>query len=55
MEGIEKALSIPGVSVHIYGKKEARPWRKMGHINVIGNSLKECLEKASRARKAIKI
>lgn len=34
ISGLEKALSLPGVSVHIYGKKETRPERKMGHITV---------------------
>ena len=51
--GIEKALAIPGVSLHIYGKKESRPNRKMGHITVIGNNIDECLEKANKARKMI--
>lgn len=50
-KGIEKALKIPGVSVHIYGKKESRPGRKMGHITVVGNSTSECLKKAEQARK----
>ena len=49
-KGIENALKIPGVSLHIYGKKESRPQRKMGHITVIGNNVKECLEKANKAR-----
>src|SRR3989344_1169737 len=53
--GIEKALGIENVSVHIYGKKESRPQRKMGHITVIGNSIDECLKKANQARKALTI
>ena len=48
--GIEKALAIPGVSLHIYGKKESRPNRKMGHITVAGDSIEECLRKANKAR-----
>lgn len=53
--GIEKALQIEDVSIHIYGKKESRPQRKMGHITVVGNTVQECLKKAERARKAIVI
>lgn len=53
--GIEKALKIPGVSIHIYGKKKSRPQRKMGHITVIGNNINESLQKANRARKMISI
>lgn len=51
--GIEKALKIPGVSLHIYGKRESRPQRKMGHITVVGDSIDECLKKANKARKLI--
>jgi 5-(carboxyamino)imidazole ribonucleotide synthase len=29
--------------LHLYGKKEARPGRKMGHINILENSIEECL------------
>ncbi len=54
-EGLEKALALEGVSVHIYGKHESRPGRKMGHITVVGNSVNECLRKANRARKALTI
>src|SRR5882757_7896687 len=32
------ALAIPGVSVHLYGKLECRPGRKMGHITIIADS-----------------
>lgn len=53
--GIEKVLEIPGVSLHIYGKKIARPNRKMGHITVSGNSIAWCLKKANQARKMLVI
>jgi 5-(carboxyamino)imidazole ribonucleotide synthase len=53
--GIDKALGIENVSVHIYGKKESRLQRKMGHITVVGNSVSECLEKTNTARRLIKV
>jgi len=53
--GLDKALQIPGVSVHIYGKIETKLERKMGHITVIGKTLEACLEKAKQARKLITI
>ncbi len=53
--GIAKALKISGVSLHIYGKKESRSQRKMGHITVIGESVKDCLKKANQAREMINI
>ena len=35
---INTALGVPGVSIHLYGKLECRPGRKMGHITVIADS-----------------
>jgi 5-(carboxyamino)imidazole ribonucleotide synthase len=52
-QGIEKALSIPGISLHIYGKRESKPARKMGHITVVGDSAEVCLRKVTQARKAL--
>ena len=53
--GLEEALKIPGVAVHVYGKLETRPERKMGHITATGKTVEEALEKATRARKHITI
>ncbi len=49
LSGIDKALSIPGVSLHMYGKKEVKSGRKMGHMTVIEGSQKECIKKAKEA------
>lgn len=54
-QGVEKALQIEGVTVHVYNKHESRIGRKMGHITVIGNDINECLRKAEEARKALVI
>jgi 5-(carboxyamino)imidazole ribonucleotide synthase len=37
LSGIESALAAPGVSLHWYGKREARPLRKMGHLTAVGD------------------
>ena len=55
VRGLEEAESIPGVSVHIYGKRETRPERKMGHITAVGATLSEARERAERARTQITI
>lgn len=47
------ALRIPGVGVHIYGKKESRPRRKMGHVTVTGNDPTEVRNRAEKAASAI--
>lgn len=54
-KGIDQALKIPGVSLHIYGKHQSRLERKMGHITVTGKNINDCLKKANLARKALLI
>jgi len=39
-------LAIPGVSLHLYGKDEPRPGRKVGHINVVGATIEQAKERA---------
>jgi len=48
--GVERVLEDPRVRVHLYGKKEARPNRKMGHLTVLAESVDEALDLARRAR-----
>jgi 5-(carboxyamino)imidazole ribonucleotide synthase len=44
------ALAIPEVKLHLYGKTDPRPRRKMGHITVLGETVEEAIEKALTAR-----
>jgi len=52
-ENLEGALKIPGISVHIYGKNKSRLDRKMGHITIVGEEVKDCLKKVNSARAAL--
>ena len=45
----ERALTVPGTRLFLYGKSGARPGRKMGHLAAIGASPQEALERAQRA------
>lgn len=54
-EGIEEVLKMPGVNIHIYGKAETKPFRKMGHLTVLGKTLEEAKEKALRVKKLIRV
>lgn len=45
---IQTILSIPGTHLHLYGKIEVRPGRKMGHINITGRTLEEVTEKLAK-------
>ena len=51
---VTKALAIPGVRVHLYGKKEARPGRKMGHLSADGDTPEQALERVCAAYEALK-
>lgn len=50
---ITAALQVPGVRVHLYGKRSARPGRKMGHLSAVGATPDEALAAASRAYEAL--
>ncbi len=49
----DAALSIPGVTVHLYGKRQARPGRKMGHLSAIASTPEEALRKVQEARRRL--
>lgn len=55
IEGIHDALEIPELSFHFYGKKETKPFRKMGHITVLDANLDVALKKALKAKDILKI
>ncbi|MDA0676726.1 MAG: ATP-grasp domain-containing protein, partial [Chloroflexi bacterium] len=44
------ALGVPGASLHLYGKAEARVGRKMGHITVVADTVDEALARATESR-----
>lgn len=53
--GLEAALAIPGVCVHIYGKAVTKPGRKMGHVTVIDESAQAASDRAEQVKDVIKI
>ena len=52
--GIEEARNTPGVFIHLYGKKKVTPFRKMGHITIIGNDLDELKAKARELMQSVR-
>lgn len=48
--GIEDAFKDPNIKLHLYGKREARAKRKMGHICALDESVSGAIERAERAR-----
>lgn len=55
VSGVEEAEQLGNVFVHIYGKKDVKSERKMGHLTVIGENLEEVLDKANKAKSLIHI
>lgn len=53
--GLEKTISLPCVYVHLYGKTQTKPNRKMGHITVTNSSLEEAKKSASSVKELIKV
>jgi 5-(carboxyamino)imidazole ribonucleotide synthase len=54
-EGLEEVMRIPGVKVHIYGKAETKPFRKMGHVTATAPLLQEAIDKARKVQEIVKV
>ncbi len=54
-EGLEKCLGLKDVFLHLYGKAETRPFRKMGHATILDADLQPAMEKAKFVRQTLKV
>ncbi|PHR48809.1 MAG: 5-(carboxyamino)imidazole ribonucleotide synthase [Fluviicola sp.] len=54
-DGLDKVIQHKGVYVHLYGKAETKPHRKMGHATILNESIEKAKENARMVQKAIKI
>jgi len=54
-ENIEKIMALPGVTPHIYGKRETRPFRKMGHVTIINKDINEARIIAEKVKNTINV
>ncbi|ASK30116.1 5-(carboxyamino)imidazole ribonucleotide synthase [Chryseobacterium sp. T16E-39] len=54
-EGIEDVLKLPKTYIHLYGKTETKPGRKMGHINVLADSKEELMDKLIKVKSMIRV
>jgi len=54
-ENIEQILNMKGVTPHIYGKKQTRPFRKMGHVTIINQDINEARKVAQEVKQTIKV
>ncbi len=54
-ENIEKIMAINGVTPHIYGKRETRPFRKMGHVTIVNEDMKKARRIAEEVKNTIRV
>lgn len=55
VEGKEEAMAEKGIYIHLYGKKLTKPFRKMGHVTILDESVESLKAKAHRIKELIKI
>ncbi|HVK96829.1 MAG TPA: 5-(carboxyamino)imidazole ribonucleotide synthase [Flavisolibacter sp.] len=53
--GLEDVLEIDNAFVHIYGKTETKPGRKMGHVTVISKEKQDLIHKANKIRQSLSV
>ena len=54
-QNIEEILKIDGVTPHIYGKKETRPFRKMGHVTIVNSDIAIARKVAQKVKETIRV
>lgn len=54
-KGVREVLKIEGAHVHLYGKYETRPFRKMGHVTITSSSIEDAKEKAKKVKETLKV
>lgn len=54
-KNIEEILKIEGVTPHIYGKRETRPFRKMGHVTIVNSDIDKARQIAQEVKETIKV
>ena len=54
-ENIEEIMAMEGVTPHIYGKAQTRPFRKMGHVTIVHNDLTKARKIAQKVKETIQV
>ena len=54
-QNIAQILELPGVTPHIYGKKETRPFRKMGHVTIINEDMNKARKIAEVVKQTLRV
>ncbi len=54
-KNIDNIMAMDGVTPHIYGKKQTRPFRKMGHVTIVDKDINKAREIAQRVKETIEV
>lgn len=54
-EGLEEALALGNVYIHLYGKSVTKPYRKMGHVTVLDMDIRKAIDKAVKIKDILKV
>ncbi len=54
-ENIEKIMGIPGVTPHLYGKRQTRPFRKMGHVTIVHQDMAQARRIAQEVKQTLRV
>ncbi len=54
-KNIDEIMQLNGVTPHIYGKRQTRPFRKMGHVTIVNEDINEARKLAEKVKNMIKV
>jgi len=54
-EGLEETLKIDNAFVHLYGKADTKPGRKMGHVNILSNEYQDLIHQSIKIKHLLKV
>ena len=53
-EGLDEVLKIDNAFVHLYGKKQTKPGRKMGHVTILSKEKQDLLHKSNKVKQMLR-
>jgi 5-(carboxyamino)imidazole ribonucleotide synthase len=54
-EGLDEVLKMDNVFVHLYGKTQTKPGRKMGHVTIMSKDYQDLTHKANKIKNTLKV
>ena len=53
-DGLNELLSLPKTYLHLYGKEDVKPYRKMGHVTAVSDSREDAIAVAKKIKETLK-